>query len=487
MTSKPTRLSFASMIFFMYEVIKGTIVPFVVAVLGTANLTSRIWQIAIIAVFVAFMLETAIVRYLMFTYQLLDDEIVVRYGVFVKKVNHVPYDRIQNVTTNQWFFLKPFGLVELEIETAGHSEKPEVELKAVPESLRSEIDALRQRSKQIEPDEEVEVDETFQPVPDNTYQINWKDLVKFALTSPAFLTGLLVVLAAYGKVSNSISKEVYQNLANEAYHLGILLIIGLVILVLLIFYVGSVIVLIVQYYHFKLTEEDSKFEMERGLLQTKKTSIARPRIQAVLVKQPWLRSFLNIVTVQLVIISNSKKGDSEKDIIVMPVIATNKLAEFMQQFFAEIPLEIPNFRPNKWTYYYKLRNATYFAVLGSIILLIATHWFIWLSVTLVIIWLLICYLPAYFSIKRSYVDVPRKDYLVIQNNKILTKQLFFVPKESIQFVERRQSIWLKKRNIASLTINVRSGNRQRKLNVDYLTEAEIDQVIKWYKESTNVA
>ncbi|MCH4009841.1 PH domain-containing protein [Companilactobacillus sp.] len=487
MTSKPTRLSFASLIFFMYEVLKGTIVPFVAALFGTANLTSRIWQIAIIVVFVAFMLGTAIVRYLMFTYQLLEDEIVVRYGVFVKKVNHVPYDRIQNVTTNQWFFLKPFGLVELEIETAGHSEKPEVELKAVPESLRSEIDALRQRSKQMEPDEEVEVEETFQPVPENTYQISWKDLIKFALTSPAFLTGLLVVLAAYGKVSNSISKEVYQNLANEASHLGILLIVGLVVLVLLIFYVGSVIVLIVQYYHFKLTEEDSKFEMERGLLQTKKTSIARPRIQAVLVKQPWLRSFLKIVTVQLVIVSNSKKGDSEKDIIVMPVIATNKLAEFMQQFFAEIPLEIPDFKPDKWTYYYKLRNATYFAVLGSIILVIATHWFLWLSVTLVIIWVFICYLPAYFSIKRSYVDVPRDDYLVIQNNKLLTKQLFFVPKESIQFVERRQSIWLKKRNIASLTVNVRSGNRQRKLNVDYLTEAEIDRVIKWYKESTNVA
>lgn len=143
MTSKPKRLHPISLLIFTYESIKQIIFPLIIFILGFSRISSIAWLIVIVVALVIINLIWDIMDYFMFTYQILESEVVIRSGVLVKKVNHVPFDRIQNITTNQWFFLKPFGLEELEIETAGQSNKAEVELKAVPDTLKKEIDLLR--------------------------------------------------------------------------------------------------------------------------------------------------------------------------------------------------------------------------------------------------------------------------------------------------------------------------------------------------------
>ena len=274
MTSKPRRMHPAALIFLTYTSIRSVIVPLIILAIGMNNGNAQFQKIimVIVAVLIIWSVADIFVDYFMYTYQLLESEIVIRSGLFVKKVNHVPYKRIQNITTNQWFFLKPFKLVQLEIETAGHSETSEVSLKAVPSSLKDEINQLRNG---------VQVVEDIKPVAQNTYQISWSDLLSFSLTSPAFLSGLLVVLAAYGKISDLISDQFYADVATKAAGLGVLVIVFLVILVVVIFYVGSALILIAKYYHFRLTENDGQFVIERGLFQTKKTTIATERIQAI--------------------------------------------------------------------------------------------------------------------------------------------------------------------------------------------------------------
>ena len=484
MTSKPRHLHIASLVFFMFDILKRWIIPIVIIMVSEFNRNVVPWIILWIVMIIVLVIGGAVIRYMTFTYQLLDDEIVVSYGVFVKKVNHVPYDRIQNVTTNQWFFLQPFHLEELEIETAGHSEKPEVQLKAVPDSLRSEINDLRHANTTTKTcaGSIPEINEESKSDNSNVYAISWHDLIKFALTSPAFLTGLLVVMAGYGKIQGASNNKVYENIATEAGRLGVLIMIGLLVAVLLIFYIVSVIVLVVQYYHFKLTEEDGQFIMERGLLQRRRTTIKMDRIQAVMIKQPWLRSFLKIVTVQLVIISNSKKGDSEKDIIVMPVIPARNVDKFLQQFFGSIPVEkVTPFKSQKRTYWYDLRNASYGALLTAVPVIGLLYKLPWVCLTVLLIEIILWLTPAYFSAKRSMIQILDPHYAVLQKNSVLTKQTYFVPKNSVQFIERRQSIWLKKKSFASLTVNVRSGANDKKIRVNYQTAQEVDQLVKWYK------
>lgn len=483
MTSNQRHLSPAALILFLYENLKDGILPLAGALIGSVSLLPAIPIYAVLIFFIVLILLHVFLDYWTFTYQLLDSEIIIHSGVFIKKINHVPYDRIQNITTSQWFFFKPFNLIELEVETAGHSEEPEVLLRAVPRSLEAEINQRRSK-KSADHSNEIRSEKVENTAATkNSYTISWNDLLKFSLTSPAFLSGLLVVLAAYGKISNSISSDVYENIAKQAEHLGVLIIVGIAFLILLLFYLGSVVLLIIQYYRFTLTEDKGQFETDRGLLQDKKMSITFDRIQAVMVKQPWLRSLLHIMTVQLVIVSNSKKGDSEKDVIVMPVIVEGRLKDFFKQFFPTVPeSKISQIKPNKWTYYYNLRNALIFSAMTIILVWLVSNSVRWLLITLIILTLLFWLPPAYFKTKRSKVEILSADFLALHTNKFLTKQVYYVPRTSIQTIEKKESIWLQKKSIATLVVNCRSGNRQRKIKVNYQSGADVQKAFDWFKQ-----
>ncbi|WP_125771546.1 PH domain-containing protein [Companilactobacillus furfuricola] len=493
MTSNAQHLHPVALLYFLFRDIINMIVPFVVTVIAVANVLPNVPILLLVVIVTILVLATSTIRFFRFTFQLKRDEIVVKHGIFVRHNDHVPYDRIQNITTDQWFFLKPFGVEKLEIETASHAEKSEVTLFAVPVELKDQLENLRNQGTTQESvptesatssgqTESASVDEKNDEQASNTYAITKKDLIKFALTSPAFLSGLLVVLAAYGKFEQAISDQMYEYLFKQASHLGILIVILLIVAVLLLFYIGSVLILINQYYNFKLVEKSNQFITTKGFFKTKKTTISFKRVQAVLVKQPLLRQWLNIATVQLVIISNSKQGDSEKDIIVMPVIIVGKVDSFLNQFFPSIPVQkVSPYQPSKWTYYYNLRNATLLTLANAIILIALLHFWPWLCVALVIIDIGFWYVPAILTMKRTKAQVLDENYLAIRNNRVMTKQLVLIPRETIQSAEKRQSIWLEKKGVASLTINLRSGTTNRKFNTNYQLEQDVDAVLNWYK------
>lgn len=241
MTSKAQHLHPIALLYFLFRDIKNMILPFVVFVIAIANVLPNVPFVLMIVIVTFLVLATSIIRFYRFTFQLKQDEIVIKHGIFVRNDDHVPYDRIQNITTDQWFFLKPFGVEKLEIETASHAEKSEVTLFAVPISLKDQLETLRNQKnisqKEVTVDEsdlaqvnDTSTAETSDDISEeNTYSITKRDLIKFALTSPAFLSGLLVVLAAYGKFEQAISNQVYEYLFNQAAHLGILIVILVIV------------------------------------------------------------------------------------------------------------------------------------------------------------------------------------------------------------------------------------------------------------------
>lgn len=482
MISKPRRLSPAAILFFFYKDIKNLFIPAAVFAFATFQ-QARFWTITGLVSLFLLVVVGDVVKYMTFSYQFFDQEILVRKGIFVKKVNHIPYDRIQNVTANQWFFLRPFKLEELEIETAGHSDGPEVSLVAVSVDLKNELNSYRNQFKL----NETVVEDKETTSSGQSYTITWRELIKFSLTSPAFLSGLLVVLAIYGKAQHSISAQMYAAAAQEFSNLGWFVVAVGMLLIILAFYLVSVFVLIARYYHFHLTMENNQFEMQYGFFKTKKTSISQSRIQAVVVKQTLLRRMLHIASVKLVIISNSKKEDTEKDIIVIPVIETIKLTQFMHKFFPDIPVEKGQaMTADSGTYYYDLRNAIIFSVLTDLIIgLLIFNVSIILVLVVAIFSAIIWIAPAYLNARRAAVTVMDDKYVFLQNNQLTSKNSYFVPKNSIQLLERRQSIWLGKKKFAHLRLSCRSGIGERNLKVKYLPQSQVDRVVEWYKKSSN--
>ncbi|MGY5339951.1 PH domain-containing protein [Levilactobacillus spicheri] len=91
------------------------------------------WRVVAVLAVVTWLLIWPLLKWLTLTYQLTATAIVVNSGIFVRHHRHIPYSRLQTVQRKQWFYLRPFHLETLQIETASHQDgEPEVQLPAVP-------------------------------------------------------------------------------------------------------------------------------------------------------------------------------------------------------------------------------------------------------------------------------------------------------------------------------------------------------------------
>lgn len=498
MTSKPKHQHPVALVAFFYRWAVTLVVPYTIVIAVSVR---RFWIIA--SVFAGLVLVSLIgsfASYWLFRYQMLADEIVVKQGLFVKKVKHVPYDRIQNVETNQWFFLKPFHIESVSIETAGHSDGPEIDLEAVTTDFKKLLNQQRQKAKAkakaaevatetapitaVAPETPAVTPAMVAPKAQASYQISNRDLMKFAFTSPAFLSGFLAIFALYGKLGQTMQQKIFDVLFQTMAGLGMLILISLGLSVLLIFYIGSALVLIIRYYKFELVRQKTQFRLSSGLFKRKVMTIKLDRIQAVVIKQPLLRRWLGIATVKLVIISNSNQGETEKDVIMMPVLNRRSIPDFMARFLPSIPVaKVTPVQAAPRTYFYKLRNALLIFLPVALFsgFLFRRWWLLDLSwlLLMAVLWLI----PAYLAAKRSGAQVLDATYVYVQNNQFFTLNQYFVPKNKIQAMLRKQSVWLAKRNFASLELQCRSGVGLRKIKANYLKDQMVTPVLTWYKQA----
>ncbi|PEG76650.1 hypothetical protein CP370_09345, partial [Lactobacillus sp. UMNPBX19] len=112
MTVKAKHLHPLALVIFLVEEVKTW---WVLLLLGVANQLWW-WLVAAVCVGVFFIVS----RYATLTYTISADEIMIKQGLFNKQQLHLTYPKIQTFQTKQWFFMKPFQLVSLKIETSAH-------------------------------------------------------------------------------------------------------------------------------------------------------------------------------------------------------------------------------------------------------------------------------------------------------------------------------------------------------------------------------
>ena len=109
------RLHPLSVVFGMSGAIRALILPGLAVVILARGEESDIWLMVLFGPAVVY----AVVRYLTVRYELHENEIVIRQGLFFRSVRHIPYHRIQNLKLVQNVFHRVLGDVEPRIEPAG--------------------------------------------------------------------------------------------------------------------------------------------------------------------------------------------------------------------------------------------------------------------------------------------------------------------------------------------------------------------------------
>lgn len=444
------------------------------------------WGILIILILAFFIWPCA--KWLTLTYAITPDAVVVHSGVFVRHHEHIPYARIQTVQSKQWFYLRPFKLEEVLIETASHADSaPEARLAAVPITVAQQINHYRQAAT-ADPAPVAETSTTDTPTaeasmiaattaPAAYYQINYHDLVKFGLTSLIFIPFLLVLLGLYNKIPRSMTDA----LVSDASHLALTLLIGGAVVIILVAWLGAFLWTLTRYYHFELSRTNHQLVTAKGLFQRNTVTAPLDRLQAVRIKQNILRQWLHLQTVQILVASKAASDDDDNDLVVMPVITSDIVYSTMQPFIQWLPDHQPDLADlhvaRNW---YQMRN-TMLVVAVPIALL----WWLWPSWGWISLILLpIAALQGRFAARNTAGRLLSPKLLALQTGHFWERELYYIPTNKIQSMKLTRSIWMKRTHLAHLVVNIRHGNHNQAIELRYLHADAAHAIYDWYLHRT---
>ncbi len=86
----------------------------------------------------------AVLSYARFTFQIDQTSVLVNKGLFIQKQTILPFERIQTIQENHYFYLRPFKLAEVKLESAASSSgEAEILFPALPLALIASIEASK--------------------------------------------------------------------------------------------------------------------------------------------------------------------------------------------------------------------------------------------------------------------------------------------------------------------------------------------------------
>lgn len=234
----------------------------------------------------------AMIYHRRFRYQVGDDSIRVRKGLFEQQELKVRFERVQNVGFSQPIYLKPFALVRVTLETPGASQT-EVSL---PGIASNEAIGLRDMIAGVaghDTDEPMSGDaESEKPIEGKaSFRASAADLFKYGLTSNQVWILLALFSAPIGNwIENRVGGWVDSISAAglvdmemlQAAPLLLALLVGVLILsVALILMALSGLVAIVRFSGYSLVRETDRFKARFGLLDVREKSLKLKKLHGI--------------------------------------------------------------------------------------------------------------------------------------------------------------------------------------------------------------
>lgn len=478
MTVKAKHLHPLALVIFLVEEVKTW---WVLLLLGVANQLWW-WLVAAVCVGVFFIVS----RYATLTYTISADEIMIKQGLFNKQQLHLTYPKIQTFQTKQWFFMKPFQLVSLKIETSAHVDNQEDaslpiislkevhELEQLKQNARSEInDQPMSPTNAVHRDDEVK----------QQYQIKWRDLNLYAVTSFSMVPILLGISVVYNRLDDILPKHYLTQLVSRFSQQTETVIIFDIVFVILLAVVISYLLIIQRYYHFKIVQHGTQLTTNKGFFQTSRVTVRLNRIQSVVYIQSWLRQLLHLTTVQALVAANASDDEKSGGVVIMPVVQSKDVQQQMHAFIDWLPIQDvtgkSRWRANARGRWALIRNRLLIAALICVPICVFLRPFGLLSlIVLPVAWSL-----GIYTGKKTEIGVTGEKILVAQVGRLFGKKRYYMPRKNIQSMQLSQSILMRQTGLVHLVIRLRSGNTELSIKIRYLPEQDAKAVYAWYRQA----
>lgn len=420
-----------------------------------------------------------VVKWRTFVYWFEDGELRVRYGLFVKKKRYIPFERIQSLNYHEGILHRLFGLVKVQVETAGSkSGKPEAELTAIRKAEADAIELAMQHAKiqeadVIDPEEVITpAEETKAPV---IYRMSVRDLIVLATTSGGIgvvLSGLVAILSQF---SDIIPYETLFHELEDFVRIGTFIVALTVMLVLIVAWLMSVVITFVNYYEYTVRIEEEKLIITKGLLEKKRITLPLNRIQGIRIVENPLRQWSGFATVVVESAGGNGESGSDKKISLFPLIKKKDCVQSLAGLFPEMNWEPILIRSPKRArpFFYRFDFVWLAPVIGACIYFFYPYGLL----SLLLVPLLI--LLGIWQYKTAGYRLDDKQ--LTMQYRIFSRITFFMEKKRIQSLQSSQTFFQKRKNVMSVKATVMSGVTGTAGTVSSIEHQDAEKIFTWYE------
>ncbi|MEJ6347701.1 PH domain-containing protein [Holzapfeliella sp. He02] len=431
----------------------------------------------------------------MTTYYTVDEQnVTIQKGLINKSTTVIPYDRIQTVRQSQWFFLAPFDLTTVNIETAGGSDsKSEGVLTVVPIAVFDLIESYRSQEAPVKTatQSSSEVNQTDGDATATKPQFKKlpaSHILLFAITNLNILASSAVIAGLGGrflnhagsKLNSEVSRVIFSSVAYIA-----LSIFG----VLLLGFIYSLIRTLLTYYDFRIARTGNTLVIKSGLLKEKTQQIPLHKIQNVQVKKHPIRRLFGFSSILVYVYSGqdkqSKEDSSNNHTYLFPIIKNAEVYPFLATYLPEWQLHSPKITlltQNRLWYFVRWT----LLVIGILAVLEIIFWQvvpIWV-VGLVILFFALVLLDEYLEAKGQGYGFSQSRFICIQRYHLFTKEINFLDKNKVQNVTQRTTPLLYHRQkIGHIKLPVKMNNDHGdQLKLRFIPIKVIQEIRDFYEQ-----
>lgn len=460
------------------EIIRGNFITILIILfVGGSGDEQTLFNLTWIFGTIIVLLIWGILSWLRFTYRIEDDQLIIEQGVLMHQKLYISKDRIQVIDITAGIVQRMFGLVQVEVKTAGNSSQG-AKISAVTREVAYRLrERLRPEKNGSEADTETDRDSdstSKQPVkaPVQTYRLGLKDLIIAASTSGSLGVALSIVGTAFSQIDQVISEEEMIRYIESVIptSASTSLIVTSVLFILVVSWILSFVGTLIKYSGFTVYLREDELVVTRGLFEKKQLTIPYNRIQAVQVKEELLRQSFGYATLKLD--SAGYGEESGKSIVLFPVLPRKKVAAFIRHVLPEYDQKVPSIRPPSVS----MRRYILRMMLISLLIIVP----VWLLIPSGI-YAFSLLLPALILGYAQYQDaaIGSDDHTLILRYRLLSRNTVIIKQYRIQTVETSSNPFQRRVGLANFSVTVASGSEGHQFTIRYLDKEWAADFREW--------
>ncbi|CAJ38006.1 PH domain-containing protein [Methanocella arvoryzae] len=421
MMDKPRRLHPAAVLTLLFKNVYGLIqafLPIAIVLLARGDLTA--W--------ISYLIPVAIVAYCAYTvlawwrlvYYVRGHELYMESGVITTKKRTIPFERIQGVQINEGLIQRLFGLVSLEVQTAGNDKKAEFSLSALTRRDAEELKALI-GSGHIE-ESVVEHENLI------VERLSVKALLQAATTSNGIGVIFFAIIALMSQLDDfipgmNIFLIIVEYLIHQASS-GWLSIIILLAAILALSWLLSVAGSIIRLGGFTITRLEDRIIIDRGILDRRQVTLPIKKIQAITVTESLLRQPFGLASVEVISAGYGSKANEAK--IIFPLLPRSQVKQFLDRVLPEFSADLSvSPLPSRALPGYLVPGIAITAIICGIIYLVPWAYLLALIAIPILILTIFQYLDAGYRLD---------DRALIIRSRLLGRKTHIIPVNRIQWI-----------------------------------------------------